>query len=106
MISPASGSAKAHVQVVWHALKRKYSSKKHFPGCAQNVRKDFVSGVLSEEELGQQLHVHELHRDYAACVLNLRAYDAISRDVIQVVLPPANRLKLAPCSSYQGARMQ
>ena len=51
---------------------------------AQNVRKDFVSGVLSEEELGQQLHIHELHRDYAACVLNLRSYDAISRDVLQV----------------------
>ncbi len=50
----------------------------------QNVRKDFVTGVLSEEELGQQLHVHELHRDYAACVLNARSYDAISRDVLQV----------------------
>ncbi|BDA43794.1 Translation initiation factor eIF-2B subunit epsilon [Coccomyxa sp. Obi] len=49
----------------------------------QNVRKDFVTGVLSEEELGQQLHVHELHRDYAACVLNARSYDAISRDVLQ-----------------------
>lgn len=50
----------------------------------QNVRKDFVTGVLSEEELGQQLHVHELHREYAACVLNARSYDAISRDVLQV----------------------
>ncbi len=71
-----------------------------FPGCAQNVRKDFVSGVLSEEELGQQLHVHELHRDYAACVLNLRAYDAISRDVIQVVFPLIHKLRLASCSRY------
>ena len=53
---------------------------------AQNVRKDFVSGVLSEEELGQQLYVHELHRDYAASVLNFRSYDAISRDVLQVCL--------------------
>lgn len=43
-----------------------------------------MSGVLSEEELGQQLHIHELHRDYAACALNLRSYDAISRDVLQV----------------------
>ena len=48
------------------------------------MRKDFVSGVLSEEELGQQLFVHELHRDYAASVLNFRSYDAISRDVLQV----------------------
>ncbi len=54
---------------------------------AQNVRRDFVSGVLSEEELGQQLHVHELGRAYAASACSLRAYDAISRDVLQVAGP-------------------
>ena len=52
---------------------------------AQNVRRDFVAGVLSEEELGQTLHCHLLAREYAACASTLRAYDAISRDVLQVL---------------------
>ncbi len=50
----------------------------------QNVHRDFVLGVLSEEELGQQIHIHELHREYAACVQTLRAFDAVSRDILQV----------------------
>ena len=50
----------------------------------QNVQRDFVLGVLSEEELGQQIHIHELSREYAACVQTLRAYDAVSRDILQV----------------------
>jgi hypothetical protein len=52
----------------------------------QNVQRDLVPGVIGEEELGHELHVYELRRDYAACVLNLRSYDAISRDVLQVML--------------------
>ncbi|KAK9914949.1 hypothetical protein WJX75_002748 [Coccomyxa subellipsoidea] len=74
----------------------------------QNVRKDFVSGVLSEEELGQQLYVHELHRDYAASVLNFRSYDAISSDVLQrwtfPFVPDTNLLPLGGAwgpSSYR-----
>ena len=50
----------------------------------QNVQRDFVLGVLSEEELGQQIHIHELFREYVACVQTLRAYDAVSRDILQV----------------------
>ena len=50
----------------------------------QNVQRDFVLGVLSEEELGQQIHIHELFREYATCVQSLRAYDAVSRDILQV----------------------
>jgi len=42
------------------------------------------TGVLSEEELGNKLYVTELGRqEYAAHVRNLRAYDSISRDIIQ-----------------------
>jgi len=52
----------------------------------QNVQRDFVLGVLSEEELGQQIHIHELYREYATCVQTLRAYDAVSRDILQVLL--------------------
>eukprot|EP00967_Tisochrysis_lutea_P018077 scaffold20493_cov19-Tisochrysis_lutea.AAC.1 len=45
---------------------------------------EHCAGVLSEEELGNKLYVAELGRqEYAAHVSNLRAYDAISRDIIQ-----------------------
>jgi len=49
----------------------------------QNVKRDFVTGVLSEEELGNKLYVHEVSTEYAAHVHNLRSYDAISRDIMQ-----------------------
>ncbi|EFJ50987.1 hypothetical protein VOLCADRAFT_57555, partial [Volvox carteri f. nagariensis] len=50
----------------------------------QNIKRDFVSGVLSEEELGNKLHVYELrHHEYGARVHNLRSYDAVSRDLLQ-----------------------
>ena len=65
------------------------------PGLAQNVQRDFVLGVLSEEELGQQIHIHELHREYASCVQTLRAYDAVSRDILQVCRPRCQ--KPGPC---------
>ncbi|MEW5304708.1 MAG: hypothetical protein WDW36_007300 [Sanguina aurantia] len=49
----------------------------------QNVKRDFVTGVLSEEELGHKLYVHELGSEYAARIHNLRSYDAVSRDIMQ-----------------------
>lgn len=55
----------------------------------QTLRQDFVSGVLSEEELGNKLFVHELRpTEYAARLHNLRSYDAISRDILQRWLFP------------------
>ena len=46
----------------------------------QNVRREFITGVLSEEELGNKIFVHELGRnEYTERVANLRAYDAVSR---------------------------
>lgn len=56
--------------------------------CLQNIRRDFVSGVLSEEELGNKLHVYIIQHDYAARVHNPRSYDAVSRDVLQRWLFP------------------
>ena len=50
---------------------------------AQNIQQDFISGVLSEEELGNKLYVHELQRGFASRVHNMRSYDAISRAVLQ-----------------------
>ena len=49
----------------------------------QNVEQDFVSGVLSEEELGNTMHVHEVKSGFACQISNLRSYDAISRAVLQ-----------------------
>jgi NDP-sugar pyrophosphorylase family protein len=48
----------------------------------QNVKRDFVSGVLSEEELGNKLFVHEVTKEYLARVHSLRSYDAVSRDIM------------------------
>jgi len=48
----------------------------------QNIRRDFITGVLSEEELGNKIYIYELHGEYGLRVHNLRTYDAISRDVI------------------------
>lgn len=49
----------------------------------QNIEHDFISGVLSEEELGNTMHVHEVESGFACQVRNLRSYDAISRAVLQ-----------------------
>lgn len=49
----------------------------------QNVRREFVTGVLSEEELGNKIFVHELGAsEYAERAGTFRAYDAVSRDVM------------------------
>ena len=49
----------------------------------QNLRRDFVGGVLSEEELGNKIYAYELSPgvEYAARIHNPRSYDAVSRDV-------------------------
>jgi len=50
----------------------------------QHVKRDFVAGVLSEEELGNKLYVAQLGQaEYAARIHNLRSYDAVSRDIMQ-----------------------
>ena len=50
----------------------------------QHLRRDFVAGVLSEEELGNKIFLHELESsgaEYVARVSTPRSYDAISKDV-------------------------
>jgi len=50
----------------------------------QNVCQDFIAGVLAQEELGHKVHVKEISSAaYMATVANWRAYDAVSRDVLQ-----------------------
>jgi len=49
----------------------------------QTFHGDFLPGVLGSEILGNKIHVSILSRDeYAARVEDLRAYDAVSKDVI------------------------
>ena len=49
----------------------------------QDVRKDFVKGILgSWELLGQKIHVEVLEEEYAARVRNSALYDSISKDII------------------------
>lgn len=49
----------------------------------QSVRTSFLHGVLKDYELnGKTIHTHIVSDQYAARVKSLRAYDAISKDVI------------------------
>ena len=48
----------------------------------QHLRKDFVMGVISEEELGKKIYIEELEKGYAVNVQNLRSYDAVAQDVV------------------------
>jgi translation initiation factor eIF-2B subunit epsilon len=49
----------------------------------QTPRKQFLYGVLKDYELnGKTLHTYIINDNYAARVRNLKAYDAISKDII------------------------
>ena len=49
----------------------------------QSVRKSFLFGVLKDYELnGKTIHTYVIKENYAARARSLRAYDAISKDVI------------------------
>ncbi|KAJ5259578.1 translation initiation factor eIF-2B subunit epsilon [Penicillium angulare] len=49
----------------------------------QSPRKHFLFGVLKDYELnGKTIHTHIIKDDYAARVRNLKAYDAVSKDII------------------------
>lgn len=62
----------------------------------QHMRRDFITGVLSEEELGNKLYVYELEAEYAMRVHNFRTYDAVTRDVllrwVHPLVPDSNLL--------------
>ena len=49
----------------------------------QNIERDFISGVLSEEELGNTIHVYEIEDGFACQVHDLRSYDAAAQAVLQ-----------------------
>ena len=50
----------------------------------QTLRNSFLFGVLKDYELnGKTIHTHILTDQYAARVKDMRAYDAISKDVME-----------------------
>lgn len=69
----------------------------------QHMRRDFIAGVLSEEELGNKLYVHELQNEYAVRVHNFRTYAAVSADVLMrwtyPLCPDSNLLVPADAAS-------
>ncbi|KAI4175806.1 MAG: hypothetical protein LQ343_001419 [Gyalolechia ehrenbergii] len=64
----------------------------------QSVRTSFLFGVLKDYELhGKTIHMHILADQYAARIRNLRAYDAVSRDMMgrwtYPLCPDSNRAR-------------
>lgn len=51
----------------------------------QDLRLDFINGILTSDLLGKTIHIHVLEGDnegYASRVTDSRSYDAISKDII------------------------
>lgn len=64
----------------------------------QSVRKSFLFGVLKDYELnGKTIHTYILLEQYAARVRNVRAYDAVSKDIVSrwtyPICPDSNLIK-------------
>lgn len=76
----------------------------------QNVRRDFISGVLSEEELGNKIFVHEVTKEYAARVHSLRSFDAVSRDImarwVHPLVPETNLCRGTEPVTREGSEAQ
>lgn len=68
-----------------------------------SLRKSFLFGVLKDHELnGKTIHTHILSDQYAARVKNLKAYDAISKDVTgRWAYPLCPDSNLAPGQCYR-----
>lgn len=66
-----------------------------------DLRRDFVKGVLTSDILGMRLAIHVLPQgSYAARVRSPRLYDAISRDIIErwvyPIVPESNLIENSP----------
>jgi translation initiation factor eIF-2B subunit epsilon len=72
----------------------------------QDPRKHYLFGVLKDYELnGKTIHTHILKDHYAARVRNLKAYDAISKDIIsRWTYPLCPDTNLLPSHTYELRR--
>jgi len=43
----------------------------------QDIREDFVKGVLESDLLGHKIYTHVVHQEYAARVQSIRTYGAV-----------------------------
>lgn len=48
----------------------------------QQIRRDFLKGLLSDEITGNKIFTYEISSEYAARIDNLRSYDSVSKDII------------------------
>ncbi|BFZ60833.1 translation initiation factor eIF-2B epsilon subunit, GEF [Saitoella coloradoensis] len=71
----------------------------------QEMRQDFVHGILTSDLLGKKIHCHVAEKDYSARVRNLQTYDAISKDTLSrwtyPMVPDSN---LMSDQTYQYSR--
>ncbi|CAG8532351.1 1214_t:CDS:10 [Funneliformis caledonium] len=73
----------------------------------QDIRKDFVYGILTSDLLGKTIYCHMVKDAYAARVRSLQTYDAISKDILSrwtyPIVPDSN---LQEGDSYEYMRGQ
>ncbi|KAG9291448.1 hypothetical protein G9A89_021867 [Geosiphon pyriformis] len=73
----------------------------------QDIRKDFVYGILTSDLLGKTIYCHTIKDAYAARVKSLQTYDAISKDILSrwtyPIVPDSN---LQEKDSYEYMRGQ
>lgn len=73
----------------------------------QELRGDFMSGILGSEILGNKIFTHVIAGEYAARVMNLRTYDSVSKDIIRrwtYPMTPDNNLSGMDNTSYRFSR--
>ncbi|KAF9363160.1 hypothetical protein BGX34_004747 [Mortierella sp. NVP85] len=70
----------------------------------QDIRADFVHGILTSDLLGKTIHFHEVSDVYAARVRSAQMYDAISKDIISrwtFPMVPDSNLQAGDCYEYR-----
>ncbi|KAF9942349.1 hypothetical protein BGZ67_002072 [Mortierella alpina] len=70
----------------------------------QDIREDFVHGILTSDLLGKTIHFHEVSDVYAARVRSTQMYDAISKDIISrwtFPMVPDSNLQVGDCYEFR-----
>ncbi|KAF9436032.1 hypothetical protein BGZ76_004990 [Entomortierella beljakovae] len=70
----------------------------------QDIRADFVHGILTSDLLGKTIHFHEVSDVYAARVRSTQMYDAISKDIISrwtFPMVPDSNLQAEDCYEFR-----
>ncbi|KAF9585534.1 hypothetical protein BGW38_001935 [Lunasporangiospora selenospora] len=71
----------------------------------QDIRADFVDGILTSDLLGKTIHFYEVNDVYAARVRSTQMYDAVSKDIIsRWTFPMVPDSNLQAGDSYQYRR--